>query len=175
VTTPARRRTLSQLFTWRSAIADSTLPPTSRHVALTLSLHMSERGDSCFPSLNTLARETGLSKSTIAKHLAELEKRCWIDRQPGGCIDGKNVPTRYTALIPEGVRLPDYPSPSDAPPGVRVPDGGSPGAGHEVVIESDIEGATGSHSCFIDSCGEPVTGMYAGQWWCTRHLEEHRP
>jgi len=38
----------SPLFTWRSAIAESHLPPTTKLVAVMLSLHMNERGGSCF-------------------------------------------------------------------------------------------------------------------------------
>lgn len=69
---------LSALFTWRSAICDSELPSTSRHVALTLSLHMSERGDSCFPSVRRLADETGLSRRTVQRHLKELVEAGWL-------------------------------------------------------------------------------------------------
>src|SRR2546423_1648665 len=50
---------LQPLFGWRSQLVepDSGLTATERHVALTLALHMNERGGSCFPSIRTLARE----------------------------------------------------------------------------------------------------------------------
>jgi hypothetical protein len=60
---------LRPLFTWRSAIVESDLPPTARHVALTLALHMNERGGSCFPSQATLASETGLHPRTVKRSL----------------------------------------------------------------------------------------------------------
>jgi Helix-turn-helix domain len=115
---------LKPLYTWRSAIADSDLPPTARHVALTLALHMNERGDSCFPSLTRLERETGLSRSGIAKHLNVLEREGWLVRDRGG----PKHSTRYTALIPGG----------SAPGGLGVVhevDWGSARGGHEVSSE----------------------------------------
>ena len=43
------RSSLSPLFTWRSALADSDLEPPTRHVGLAISLYMNERGGSAFP------------------------------------------------------------------------------------------------------------------------------
>lgn len=111
--------TLSPLFTWRAQIAKSDLPAPARHIALTLSLHMSEIGDSCFPSIATVMRETGLARGTVCKHMKTLEDTGWLERSAGG---GRNS-TRYTSRTPA----------------VHEVDGCSPGGGHEVVIESVIE------------------------------------
>jgi len=67
-----------RLFTWRSAICESDLPPTARHVALTLALHMNELGGSCFPGGARLTRETGLSMRTVRTALATLEQVGWL-------------------------------------------------------------------------------------------------
>lgn len=88
---------LSPLFTWRTAITESELPQTRRLVALTLSLHMSEIGDSCWPSLKTLAEESGLSKATVVVALQDLEAAGYLERQEGG---GRGKPTLYTAQVP---------------------------------------------------------------------------
>lgn len=90
-------RRLSPLFTWRSALAESDLPPTLRHVGLTLSLHMNERGGSAFPSHTTLARETGLHRATVIKALGDLEARGYVEREPGG---GRGHTTTYRATVP---------------------------------------------------------------------------
>lgn len=86
---------LKPLFGWRSALVDSGLSAAEKHVALTLSLHMSERGESCFPKLTTLARETSRGRSTIAAALAGLEANGWlkVERDPGKS-------NRYTAKLP---------------------------------------------------------------------------
>lgn len=95
---------LSRLFTWRSALCESGLPPTARHVGLTLSLHMSERGDSAFPSVSTLAEETGLARRSVQRHLRALqgegriEPDGWASYQTAG---GEQRTRRYRAAVPD--------------------------------------------------------------------------
>lgn len=93
---------LKPLFTWRSAIADSDLEPKSRHVALTISLHMNERGGSCFPSLETLAGETGLNKRQVSDGIKDLETSGYLKVTRGG---GRGKPNRYEAIIPMRISL----------------------------------------------------------------------
>lgn len=109
--TPA---TLSPLFTWRSAICESDLPMPARHLALTISLHMNERGGSAFPSVPTLAREMGASERTVERHLQTLEESGWIDVDRG---TGRRSST-YSACFPGASE--SRPSPSESRPrGVR--------------------------------------------------------
>ena len=88
---------IKPLFSWRGAICDSGLAPSARHVALTLSLHMNERGGSCFPSISTLERETGLSRNTVLAALRELESAGWITVKRAA----RSV-NRYSATLPAG-------------------------------------------------------------------------
>lgn len=98
--------TLAPLFTWRSAVVDSALPPTCRHVLLTLSLHMNERGGSCFPSYDTLAAETGLNRATVIRQLKAAEDAGWliVERSKG------RASNRYEAATPNSRTA--QPSPS---------------------------------------------------------------
>jgi len=93
---------LSPLLTWRASIAskDSQLPSTTRHVALTLSLHMAEKGDSCYPGTALLADETGLSELTVRNHLQILADRGWltIKRPPH---QGRGQYTQYIVTTPK--------------------------------------------------------------------------
>lgn len=117
---------LSPLFTWRSAICDSDLTPQARLVGLVLSLHMSERGDSCYPSLLTIAREAGCARSTAQKALDELGAKGWIMKQSGG----GNRSSRYTATVP-----------TDGTPNGQVyrqAVGGVPAGGNEVVSKERV-------------------------------------
>jgi DNA-binding MarR family transcriptional regulator len=113
------------VYDWRSLICESDLAPTTRHVALTLSLHMSVRGDSCYPSIKTLAEETGLSMSTVREHLRSLEEKGWLACEVGG---GRRS-NRYWATEPAGTRQAPH----------REPVGTPPAAGDEVSIEDPIE------------------------------------
>lgn len=64
---------MTPLFRWRQAILDSELRSTERLVALVLSTHMDRHGASCYPSLTTIARESGVSRRTVLRALAALE------------------------------------------------------------------------------------------------------
>jgi hypothetical protein len=85
-----QRRDLSPLFTWRLAIAskDSDLPPTVRLAAHTLALHMNTDGGSCFPSIATLAAESGLSERSVQKAIRHLEDAGWLRVRLGGSPRG---------------------------------------------------------------------------------------
>lgn len=91
---------LRPLFTWRSAIVESDLPPVTRHVALTLSLHMNERGGSCFPSHPTLAAETGYHIDTVRTHLAKLAADGWLVRVVNRRGSGRGTRVEYEASVP---------------------------------------------------------------------------
>jgi len=97
------RDNLSPLFGWRGAIAASALEPPSRHVALTLSLYMNERGGSAFPSVETLAKDTGLSGRAVQQHLGKLVNGGWLSRTPRTKSDGSRDSNLYTAVIPREV------------------------------------------------------------------------
>lgn len=117
---------LSPLFSWRGAIAGSTLPPTTRLVAFTLSLHMNERGGSAFPSVPTLGRESGLSENAVRDHLNALVKDGWLQREVGG---GRRANT-YTATTPPGRGGVAHAPPQDV--------GGTPPGGSPEDVKEDV-------------------------------------
>lgn len=96
----SRRGRLSQLFTWRSAVTDegSSASALERHVALTLSMFMSEAGDSAFPAMETLAARCGRSASTVRGALRELERNGWLEVELNR---GRGNTNRYRATIPD--------------------------------------------------------------------------
>ena len=70
------------LFAWRWAISSECGPKlaTDRHVALTLSLHMSSEGLGAWPSQSKLAVETGLTARTVREALKRLLADRWLTR-----------------------------------------------------------------------------------------------
>jgi hypothetical protein len=98
-----RQRTtmMSALFTWRSAISspESGLTPTEHHVALTLSLHMNELGESCFPSVYPTQHEEtcGRSPATIRTAINQLVELGWLRKT---LRVGRGNSNEYEALIP---------------------------------------------------------------------------
>jgi hypothetical protein len=87
---------MSPLFTWRSAIVASEISSTCKVVALVLSLHMSELGDSCFPGQRRLAKECSLNRATIQRALADLEVSGWLFITRSG----NRSTNDYCAVIP---------------------------------------------------------------------------
>lgn len=127
---------MAPLFSWRSAICDSDLSPTQRHVALTLSLHMNERGGSCFPSVGTLMSETGLAERTVREALKMLSETGWLVKKERATGSGRQTSNEYQALVPGGEGA------GDAPTGVQEVQGeGLTDAPPEGVLEGDSKRA----------------------------------
>jgi DNA-binding transcriptional MocR family regulator len=118
----------SAVIEWRTLVRDSRLVgKNAKFVALVLSTHMDSDGGSCFPSLSTLSRETGLARSTVCAALDELERTRLVRRVRGG----RGRPTRYLAT-----------SPPSGLPLVRPADSTSPPSGPEDVHE-DVQKISG--------------------------------
>lgn len=116
------------LFAWRWQLVSNTGPPssTTRHVLLTLALHMDQAGASAYPSIRKLASETGLTERTVGEHLIKAERSGWITRKRWR-DRGKNwAQLAYHARLPERGSAPERKgnelgAQGSAPPAVLVP------------------------------------------------------
>ena len=95
---------MKHFFSWRAAILASDLPATTRHVLLTLSCHMNDLGQSCFPSMELLAAETGLSKRSVVEHISIARALGWICSRKHGYAGRAWARSEY--WIPELDALP---------------------------------------------------------------------
>lgn len=134
------------------AVRASDLPSPSRLIMLVLAdvaeVGTAEIPEKFTPSLTVLARETGLSRSTVQTYLSRLEESGWITRTrpvtPEAMWRGDRV--RYRLSIPEGVpvdgtgvaRELDQGIPTDGPGVYRELDGGIPTAGPLETDPSDL-------------------------------------
>lgn len=89
---------------WRECIISSDLPPTTRHVLLTLSLHMDIWGESCYPTIAQLVYETGLSRSCVITHLARAAELGWLEKYQHGFGGQEWRNHEYRATKPEGAK-----------------------------------------------------------------------
>jgi hypothetical protein len=94
-------------WTWRHAIINSSLPSTTRHVLLTLSCHVNDVGEDCFPSTKTLARETRLSERSVCTHLELAAEHGWFVVRKHGYGGKKWARHQYYPRIPDDFVLPD--------------------------------------------------------------------
>lgn len=141
---------IKALLNWRAAIASSDLPPTRRHVALTLSLWMNERGASAFPGATRLANDTGLNVSTVREHLNDLVRGGWLTLvEKGGVKGARRRANHYAAMIPAGfVPRPDAADddpgddPSSSPTGRAEPADPSSSPRQPLVLPDPISSRT---------------------------------
>lgn len=92
-------------YAWWRALRGSTLRPTAWHVALGISTYMTKAGDGAWPSMATIAADTGRSRSTVARAVRELVDAGYLSIESGGGrrADGGYVSNRYLATTPSGV------------------------------------------------------------------------
>lgn len=101
---------MKPFFAWRSAVLSSTLQPTTRFVLLTLGCHMNDQGESCFPSIETLATESGLGRSTVIQHMGIAKDLGWIVSEKHGYQNSRWARNDYKISYPDGVQLLDLES-----------------------------------------------------------------
>lgn len=93
-------RKLVFLLSWRLGIIKSKLPPTTRHLLLTLSVHMDGSGRNCFPGIERLCDETGLSRRAIINHLRLAKESGWLSIAKRGMPGKKWAHNEYSATLP---------------------------------------------------------------------------
>src|SRR5690606_1126765 len=92
-------------FEYERAIRRSSLPPSSRLLALTIATWADVRTgiipDRYMPSLTVLEAATGLSRKTVRAHLDVLEAEGWVARdRPTAEEARRGARTRYRLMIP---------------------------------------------------------------------------
>lgn len=86
---------------WKRMILDSDLSPPQRLVLLTLEARMDVDGTKCWPSIETIQGDTGLSRSTVFDALRVLRERRWVTVHSGG---GAGRSNHYSASVPDEKR-----------------------------------------------------------------------
>lgn len=56
-------------FSWRQAVLDTDLEANTKLVLLVLSTFMNDHGTGCYPSMDTIAAKSGLSKRSVITHI----------------------------------------------------------------------------------------------------------
>lgn len=110
-----------KIWSWREGITKSQLPPTTRHVLLTLSIYMNEKGEGCYPSVETLAEDTGLHCASIYRAIKDATKRGWLVKRKLGKGGRTWAANEYEAAFPAGFALAERePSHNASPRGARA-------------------------------------------------------
>lgn len=64
-------------------------------VLIILSSYGNSLGQNIYPSLNTIANKSCMSRRAVIDNLAKLEAKGYIGKRRGGVIDGQNVNNSY--------------------------------------------------------------------------------
>lgn len=92
-----------KVWSWRDAIRQSDLQPTTKLVLYTVSIYMNEIGGGAFPSYKTLANDCGLSKRTTMRHIEIAIQAGFIGKEKGLRENGSYTSNRYKATYPSWV------------------------------------------------------------------------
>lgn len=83
-------------MSWFDTIyADTDLPPRAISVYMYLKDRASSAG-SCWPGIKTIAKDLNLSRSTVKRALADLERRGYLTKLPRYRDNGSNTSNLYT-------------------------------------------------------------------------------
>ncbi len=158
-------------WSWRQRLLKSDLPGTTRHVLLTLSCHVNDAGEPCFPTIEQLVVETGLSKRCVVKQMSMAKEAGWITVGRHGFGGQKWSRNEYTLAWPEDKK-------GGAPGAPNFEEGGAPGAlakVHVVHLETGhhIEGF--SHSLPINLGASVDAGVLAfDRFWQSWPQSPHK-
>ena len=101
-----------------SVIEDEKLLPSEKLVYVVLSKFASQER-SCFPSLSTISKLSGYSKSTVVRAINRLSSLGYLTKERRKDEARGNISTFYTLTLPE--EIPPVPSPEEAPLPEKIP------------------------------------------------------
>lgn len=81
------------------AMRQTGLKPATKIVLYWLADHHNGETDDCFPSLNTLARECEMDRSSVVRHLGALEAAGLIERKQRNRSNGSQTSTAYVLTL----------------------------------------------------------------------------
>ena len=91
-------------WAWQKAMMASDLALTTKALLHTLCAHMNGDGGSCYPSMETVAREMTVHRATAHRALGDAVRSGWlVVESKGGVAPGRGgagKTNRYTATIP---------------------------------------------------------------------------
>lgn len=90
------------VWSWRQVVIQGAgLSSTTRHVLLTLSCYMNDLGEGCFPSIDTLSANTGLSCRAVIGALNMAELAGFIVKEKHGYAGQRWARNEYRASFPK--------------------------------------------------------------------------
>lgn len=89
-----------KIWSWRQAVAKADIPALTKLVLYTLANYMNEHGGGCYPSVETIKKDSGLSKQSVITHLDIAERHGFIKRKKHGFAGQKWARNEYLPAYP---------------------------------------------------------------------------
>jgi Helix-turn-helix domain len=93
----------NEYFTWRGMVVKSALASSTKLVLHTLHSHMSDVGDNCYPSIETICKEASLSNRVVILHLKIAAEVGFITYEKHGFKGKKWARNEYRATFPSEI------------------------------------------------------------------------
>ncbi|MCV0371108.1 helix-turn-helix domain-containing protein [Filomicrobium sp.] len=117
------------VWTWRDAVRKAAIPPLTKLVCWAISNYLADVGEGCFPSIETLVADTGLSKPSVIKHVQSAIAHGLLTATPRRGQDGRIQRTVYHPQFPEYAVLPSAPASASGANEVNAVNPDKPGQG----------------------------------------------
>lgn len=96
-----------RIWSWRQAVIKSPLASTTKLVLLTLATYMNDHGEACYPTLDTLAGDTSLSRRAVITHIDNAVDSGFLIKELRNIGGREWASNEYRAAFPsdsEGVK-----------------------------------------------------------------------
>lgn len=90
-----------KVWSWRQAIAKAKLESSTKLVLFILANYMNEHGGGCYPTVETITEESGLSDRTVRTHLHKARDAGFIEVRKHGFSGQEWANNEYHARYPE--------------------------------------------------------------------------
>ena len=97
-------------WTWRDAIRQADVPPLTKLVCYSIGNYLSDVGAGCFPGIEQLMADSGLSNRSMATHLQNAVDAGLIAIEKRRSLDGRHLRNHYLPKFPDAAELPRHPA-----------------------------------------------------------------
>lgn len=94
------------VWTWRDAVRKAKVPTYTKALCWALANYMSDAGEACWPSIETLMDDTGMSRRAVTDHLAKAQKAGLLDARRERNDRGHLGPYKFHPRFPKGFETP---------------------------------------------------------------------
>lgn len=94
------------VWSWRDAVRKADVPTLTKALCWALANYMSDAGEACWPSMEALQADTGMSERSITTHLGHAKRAQLLDAKRARDARGYLGPYKFHPRFPDNHELP---------------------------------------------------------------------